>query len=777
VFYEQMPRFGVKLGVDETRGILMKQHSKHGIAQFIALTLFALAPIGAYAQDAIMTSRVDWPSNIIVPPVRVLPIEIPQAVELTKVGVMVSIREQVARTTLDLYLRNPHGRMLEAELVLPVPDGAAVHGLDFEGDAKEPTAKILSKEEARRIYNQIVAKVRDPALLEFVGYNLLRTSVFPVPANGTQRLRITYEHLLKRDGPRVDYHLPRSDSPEYGVPWSIEVDIEGRGPISTTYSPSHDVVVERVANNRIKLHVSDRAKHAPGAFRLSYLLEEDGLSASLFAYPDPKVGGGYFLLLAGLPAPDPEKRSAIKREVTLVFDRSGSMHGEKIDQVREAAMQILAGLGDGEAFNLMVYNSSVDLFRDQPVIKTRETEKAARDYLKTVRARGGTNIHDALVESLGQQPANGRLPIVLFLTDGLPTIGQTAESAIRDVARKGNPYNRRIFTFGVGPDVNTPLLEKIAWESRGTPTFVLPGEDVELKVAQVFDRLTGPILADPALATLASGRDTDPSRTRDVMPSRLPDLFDGDQLVVLGQYNGDDDLRFRLIGNYFGDSREFEYQFDLDRATTQNAFVARLWATRKIGMLIDAIRELGGNPSAAHTTSDPRVKELVDEVVRLSTEFGILTEYTAFLAREGTELESLSALGSVAADNLANRAMKVRSGLSSVNQDLNLYRLKSQKRVNLGNVHYDQEMKEVAVLDCAQVQDRAYFKKGNQWIDSNLIGSGETPKPNRTIEFGSDGYFELAYRLADQHRQASIARSGDILLEIEGETVLVRGPK
>ena len=753
--------------------------NRYSVRRLLVVIVLAITTIAAHGQNRIVTSRIiDWPPNIIIPPVRVLPIEIPQAVDLTKVGVQINIRDQVARTTLDLHLRNPHNRVLEAELVLPVPDGAAVHGLDFEGDAAEPTATILPKEEARRIYDQIVAKVRDPALLEFVGYNLLRTSVFPVPANGTQRLRVTYEHLLKRDGPRVDYHLPRSDSPEYRVPWDITVDIEGRGPISTTYSPSHELAVERIAENRIKLRMSEYAMTSPGAFRMSYLLQENGLSASLFAYPDPKVGGGYFLLLAGLPAADTSEREAIKREVTLVFDRSGSMHGEKIDQVREAALQILGGLDDDEAFNVMVYNSAVDRFRDQPVIKTREVEKDAREYLKSVRSRGGTNIYDALVEALRQEPADGMLPIVLFLTDGLPTIGQTAEKAIRDVALKGNPYNRRVFTFGVGPDVNTPLLEKIAWESRGTPTFVLPGEDVELKVAQVFDRLAGPVLAGPTLATLEkAGAGTDPSRARDVMPSKLPDLFEGDQLVVLGQYTGEADLRFRLNGNYFGDTKEFEYQFDLNRATTKNAFVARLWASRKIGMLIDAIREMGGDPATAQSTSDPRIKELVEEVVRLSTEFGILTEYTAFLAREGTRLEDLDALRLEAVGNFSERAMKVRSGISAVNQETNLVRMKNQYRLNVSNQFFDQEMKEVAVLDCAQVHDRAYFKKGAQWIDSKLMGVSETPTPSRTIEFGTEAYFDLAYRLANEHRQASIARSGDILLEFEGETILVSGPK
>ncbi len=149
-------------------------------------------------------------------------------------------------------------------------------------------------------------------------------------------------------------------------------------------------------------------------------------------------------------------------------------------------------------------------------------------------ARGGTNIHDALLESLRPAPAEGTLPIVLFMTDGLPTIGQTSEASIRDLARQHNPHHKRIFSFGVGVDVNTPLLEKIAYENRGFTTFILPAEDVEVKVGRVFDRLKGPVLADPELTIGGDG----PRRVSALIPDRLPDLFEGDQIVLLGQYRG-----------------------------------------------------------------------------------------------------------------------------------------------------------------------------------------------------------------------------------------------
>jgi Ca-activated chloride channel homolog len=239
--------------------------------------------------------------------------------------------------------------------------------------------------------------------------------------------------------------------------------------------------------------------------------------------------------------------------------------------------------------------------------------------------------------------SSGFLPIVLFLTDGLPTVGQSSEKAIRELATKGNPQHRRIFAFGIGLDVNTPLLDKLAVESRAASTYVLPKEDIEVKVAQVFRRLSGPVLMDPALRVANDQGGPAYGRVHDMIPGRLPDLFDGDQLIILGQYKGEEPLRFELKGEDGERTRTFRFRFDLSKASTRDAFVPRLWASRKIAVLTDAIRDLGSDrgPTVAlraDHSRDPRMTELVGEVIRLSKQFGVLSEYTAFLAREGMDL-------------------------------------------------------------------------------------------------------------------------------------------
>jgi Ca-activated chloride channel family protein len=550
------------------------------------------------------------------------------------------------------------------------------------------------------------------------------------------------------------------------------VQVRSKRRISTVYSPSHDIQTVRKGDRRVsaRLDVKDRSK--PGPFRLSYLLEKGGVTASLFAYPDPKVGGGYFLLLAGAPAA-PEKAISIKREVTVVMDRSGSMNGEKLEQVRKAARQVLSGLDEGESFNLIVYNEAVDAFSSRPVIKNKESMRKARAWLEGMQSRGGTNIHDALVEALRLRPTRDTLPIVLFLTDGLPTIGQTSERTIRELVIKGNKFKKRVFTFGVGVDVNTALLEKIASETRAFATFVLPGEDVEVKVSKVFNSLKGPVLADPKL------RVADRGRVRDLLPQRLPDLFEGDQLVVLGQYVGEKPITFGIDGNYLGRQKKFSVKFEPQKATTKNGFVPRLWASRKIAVLVDAIRSSGADAdrmavrAAVHT--DPRFKELVDEIVRLSTEFGILTEYTAFLAREGTDLGRRSEVLATARDNFKNRAVSTRSGMGSVNQDMNRQYQAKQQVLNPGNEYWDQNMNRVSITSVQQVNDQAFYQRGNRWVDSRLMEKERSLKPKKVIRFGSGEFKRLAERLSREGRQGSISLQGDILMVVDGKPVLITG--
>jgi len=373
------------------------------------------------------------------------------------------------------------------------------------------------------------------------------------------------------------------------------------------------------------------------------------------------------------------------------------------------------------------------------------------------------------------------LPIVLFLTDGLPTVGVRKEVAIREAAEKANKHRRRIFTFGVGYDVNAPLLSHLAQKSRAVSTFVLPGEEIEAKVSQVYRRLFGPMLAEPELEVVDAHGAVTTRQVLDVLPSEIPDLFEGDKLVLLGKYHGEGPLGFKLRGEFRGKPRTFRFKFKLDSATTKNSFVPRLWASRKIALLIDEIRQAGADEGpessvvSASAASDPKMKELVDEIVRLSVEFGILTEYTAFLAREGTDLNRRDEILQEANRNLVNRAVQSRVGRGAVNQAFNDNFQRAQVQLNRRNYFYDQNLDRVQITRVQQVNDRAFFQQGNRWVDGQAINDRAGTEPDRTVTVGSPEFVELAEQLTAQNRQGTLSMSGEILLRVDGRNILVKG--
>ncbi|MBB09293.1 MAG: hypothetical protein CMN03_13710 [Roseibacillus sp.] len=692
-------------------------------------------------------------------------------VEVRRIDAAVDLKDQVGHTSLTITFFNPAGHQQEGGVLLPVPAGAGLKSFAMEGGGKELKADILPVQKAREIYNQIVAQSKDPAILEFAGYGAVSSSVFPIPPRSECRLRIVYEELLQEESSRIDYVLPRSESHDCRVKWSVDANWEVKGGVATTYSPSHEISPVKTDKG---VHVSLKKNMEPGPFRLSVLRRrKKAAAASFLTHHGEKNGEGYFLLL--MAAPD-RKRNArpLRREVTLVIDRSGSMAGEKMDQVRTAALQIVEGLEDGEYFNLITYNEGVDLFSSKPVLSDRGSKVRARKFIREIRVSGGTNIDGALKAAISQPVREGVVPMVLFLTDGLPTIGETSERKIREKVRLLNSGQRRIFTFGVGVDVNTPLLSSLADDSRALPTYVLPGETVEVKVASVFRKLRGPVLGFPELKVFTREGKQASHLVSDLVPGRLPDFFAGDQVIVTGRYRGAEPLEFRITGHDGTARRTLALPFKA--GSGRNPFVPRLWAMRRIGVLTSALRDLGAessppNPGAGGVDrDDPRVRELVDEIVRLSTEYGVLSEYTAFLALEGEVFSSRKKRVSRAAENYDRRGLKTRSGASSVNQDLNLWSQRQSESLNRRNYYVDEELNLQEIENVAQCADMTFFRRGSQWVDARLAAREEEGEgaPAREIKIGSKEFNQLVDRLVRKQRQSCLALGRNLELVVDG---------
>ncbi|CAN5768545.1 hypothetical protein BH11PLA1_BH11PLA1_04340 [soil metagenome] len=700
-------------------------------------------------------------------------------VQLKNVDVRVAIDNQVATTSLELTLTNLTSTPREAQVVIPVPDGVSVRSFQYDGTGPEPTATIVAVDEARRYYESVVARMRDPGMLEFAGMNMIKSSVFPIPAGQTQKVRIIYEQVLTPVGDRVDFVLPRSESLQGGAQWAVTLSIKADRAITTLFSPTHALAQTRTGPNEISARVEAGSLTQPGSMTVSYLLQPrsgDGPAASLVAFPDPSVGdgkGGFFMLLVGLP---PEQKSAKvqARDLTIVIDRSGSMRGEKIQQAKAAALQVVQGLNDGESFNVIDYSDSISSFAAGGVRKDAATAQRAMDYIKAIEANGGTNLDGALQEALRTKPSEGALPLVLFMTDGQPTVGERSEGVIRANAVKANTFQRRVFTFGVGYDVNSPLLSAVAAASRGAPTFVMPSEDVEVKVGQVFKRLAGPVLTAPRLA--ATGDVT----LSEMVPATLADVFDGDQILVVGRYSAPGPISVRLTGAQGAKERTFDFNLSSADASARNGYVARLWAQRRIATLIDSIRQARGDTTAP--TNDPATKELVDEIVRLSTKFGILTEYTAFLAKEKDAAftrERFAAAPAAVSESLARRAAD-RDGAGSVNQESNLGAMsaaprESAKKAVLENrqTYLADDMTRRELTNVQTVNDRAFVQRNNRWIDMRMLAL-ESEQPQQIVEFGTPEYFAVARKLSASNLAGALSLDGEVYLMVENQRVLVR---
>ncbi|MEZ5979682.1 MAG: VIT and VWA domain-containing protein [Planctomycetota bacterium] len=761
------------------------------------LTLVLLASLAPFARPQGSRSTTDLErtfdaasiprpaANVVVPQVRAARLrDDVRGIAIQRVYVTAQVVRQVATTTMDIVLVNTDDRAQEAELLVPVPDGAVVRGFDFQGVGAESSARLLPMHEARFTYDSIVAELEDPALLEFAGHRLVRTSVFPVPPKGEQRVRLVYETVLRITGDRIEWTVPKSESLVGGwVPWHVEVDFRADVPISTIYSPTHEIELTRDAPTHVVARLTDAAAREPGSIRISYLLAGAGVAASLWAHPDARIGGGRFLFLAGLPVEiDRSQREAMKREVVLVLDRSGSMNGEKFDQARAAALQVVEGLRDGEFFAVVDYSDQVSMFEPRPVARTRESVAEVRRYLDTLRPRGGTAIDDALAVALSLDHEPGTVPVVFFLTDGVPTAGERREAVIRENAQRVNVHGRRIYSFGVGHDLNFPLLDALANATRGFATYVSPGEDVEVAVSEVDARLRGPIMSDVTLRVLDEDGAEARHRVNDLVPRELPDLFEDDQVVLLGAYRGHAPLTFEVSGNFLGEQRTFTFPFDVAAAEdTRNGFVARIWASRRIGELVDLVRQAGADPAVASDATrlaeDAALREYTREILELSLQHGVLTEYTSFLALEGTDLSDLGPVVDELRDNLLVKAVRQRVGRDAQTRSTNQRARIAQVASNRFNAYRDETGRLVQSGAVRQAGDRTFFRRGELWIDSRLVGMPAPIRVDHVVRFGSKMHRELVKRLVDEGRTGVFSIRGKVIVDVDGLVVLITVPK
>jgi Ca-activated chloride channel family protein len=533
--------------------------------------------------------------------------------------VNIAIEDQVAVTTVEQTFRNHTDRNLEATYVFPVPKGASVNKFVMAVNGKDVKGELVEADKARQIYTSIVRRTQDPGLLEYIGTNLLQMKVFPIAPRSDQRVTLSYTSVSDRAGDLVEYVYPlKTDGKATATleSFGIEAVIKSQHAVQNVYSPTHAIAIKRQGDKQLTVTFERSQGLLDKDFQLFYQLGDKDVGLTAMVHRPIAADPGYFLALV-TPKVEIRKEYQVPRDVVLVLDTSGSMRENgKLDQAKKALNYCLNSLDKGDRFALINFATTVSRYKDglQEVDPDRVAQ--AKKWVSGLEATGGTAIYDALESALALRPKadEGRTFLIVFFTDGEPTIGETNPEKILKNTFAKNTANTRIFTFGVGDDVNAVLLDRLAEGTRAVSTYVRPQEDIEAKVSALYSKISHPVLANLKLTA------TGDVSLDEVYPAQLPDLFHGQQLVVLGRFKGKGASALKLTGTVGMETKEFAYDVTFPEKTAdERGFVEEIWARRKVGYLLDQIRANGEK------------KELKDEVIALAKKYGITTPYTSWL--------------------------------------------------------------------------------------------------------------------------------------------------
>jgi len=775
--------------------------------QFLAaLALVCLAAAPALADGFIIVP----PSPAEAPHLRNVPMWVRSH------AVTVKVDGRVAVTEVDQVFVNPNPRALEGTYLFPLPEGATIDRFSMWIDGKEAGAELLDAVKARGIYEGIVRRMRDPALLEYAGRGLFQARVFPIEANGEKRVKISYAEVLPADNGTVAYRYPLNTEKFSSRPLenvSVSVSIDAGGPVTGVWSPSHHIDVPRDLGGVVKVGWEARSVTPDRDFLLYWRPTKKDVGISVIAHRDPSDPEGTFLLVLS-PKPGDDAQP-LPKDVVFVVDTSGSMAGPKMEQARNALRFCVRSLGADDRFAIVPFSTEPRPFRDALTISDAASRAAAEKFIDEMNAAGGTAIDDALRTGLAMLPPadakSSRPAIVLFVTDGLPTIGETDVEQILAHAKQRSGA-ARMFVFGVGDDVNTKLLDRLAAENRGARDYVSATESIEEKVSNLYAKLARPAMTDLELKI-------DGVETTAVHPKALGDLFHGGEILVAGRYAKPGDGVIRLRGKVRGEPKEIVEEVRFPDAEPRHEFLPRLWAVRRVGFLLDEMRLRGMTPIRVHTPTigsrpgdnyrgpeevvePPSSNELVDEVVRLAKRFGIVTPYTSYLIVEdetrggrpddrsgaapppaapglgfasgGSSSGGAGGGGAPPADEEAARggvALAAKKAKEAAGKDSGAGAVGlSRESRELSEFEGDKDAKDDASVVRSLVRHiggRTFVRRGGVWFDLDA----DLKRERRVIDAFSDGYFALTRAHPEV---APWLQLGAVVLVVGDEIVEVR---
>jgi Ca-activated chloride channel family protein len=668
----------------------------------------------------------------------------PDAITIAYHHVQVAWTDQAAVTTVDQAFANNTPRLLEGDYFFPIPPGAAVTDFAILRDGQRLGAQVLTREEAAQRYQQIVSALRDPGLLEFAGRGAYHARIYPIPPNGSTQVQVAYAEVLPLDGGLMRYHYPLTPERLSRDPIAdlrVTISVSQHAGIGTIYCPTHDVQIVRQGPNNATITYIDEHVRPDKDLVLYIGTANSDLAINVLSYREPGDDG--FFLMAVSPTPTDQAAVAQPTDYVILMDTSGSMRGDKIEQAKLAVTAIAASLRPNDRLYLATFATQCTPLQSEPLDPAELDTLLAQ--VRAVVAAGGTNIEAALKAALALD-TDGRAQAVILVTDGLPTVGEIRTPALLEMVRDQSALERRFFAFGVGYDVDTVLLDTLTHEHRGATAYVQPDERLDAVLTGFHDKLSHAVLSNLAI-------DWGTAQVYDVAPFELPELFAGEQLILVGRYRQSGDTTITLSGTQSGQQVKKAFSQIRLRQTGGSAFVPRLWATRRIGELLTAIRLYGPD------------RELVDEIVALSVRYGIVTPYTSYLVTDDEPLP----LGETGVKETAQREYAAMEAKAAAGGGEVRGEAAVGQSVDQANLAQADQAQSSATDRVRWAGTRTFVLDGARWVDTTWDAATMPAEP---VVWGSPAYFALLQDLPDLAPAFSLGR--DVLIVANGQAYDIR---
>jgi Ca-activated chloride channel family protein len=649
----------------------------------------------------------------------------PQPYTIKYEAIDVKVDNGIATTIVEQDFINETGGILEATTVFPLPEGAVVKDFATWLGNERLEGKLLDKSQARFLYEDIVRKMKDPALLQIGNNDAFTAKLYPIPPGGEKRIRFEYTQVLPYDNGIYKYSYVLRTASLSKKPLQVlkfRIVIHSKTRLGTIYSPSHTINVEKQDDfTAIVTYTAENIK-PDSDFVVYYTISEKELGFSLLTSKE-KGQDGFFLLMGTPPVRD-DKTKVVPRDIIFVLDKSGSMNGNKINQAKDGLKFCLNSLNAQDRFAVIIFSDTIRMLNEKLILASKDEVNKATSFIDTINANGGTNINEALLQGIKLFDNSGRTSFLVFLTDGLPTVGITNKETIIKNAKEANNQGIRIFTFGVGYDVNTHLLDTLAQKHGGTATYVEPKENIEVAISSFYSKIARPLLSKVTLKIKGV-------EAYSLYPKEIQEIFSGTQILIFGRYHGDGKAKVILSGlDQTGEAKTFTYDTTFPWERQENVFISEIWASRRIGYLLDEIRL---NPVVSKLEEDERVREIID----LSKAYGIVTEYTSFIAEADKDI-SREELLKKTVYNIQNWNNQVEEGAWAVRQSMNRGGMQQQaQNSNRSYIAQNGEIKETRRV--TRAGNQTFYLRGEKWVQN-----GVNTENAKKVEVFSDEYFRLS---------------------------------